>query len=174
MNAVTLEKLARYLDRDAWNYDVEPEAGLIRTSFRGDHAAYHCLILFDAEKNRVRFLIPNYLVVPAGKATAKVYQRLLEMNMQYIMMKFGFDPRDGEVRAEIDLPVDDGDVSYEAFRRCLFCLVSAADESYPELMQLIFGEAAPASSGEEGEQPTSDTPSGDASQEPPKPPRRRT
>ena len=37
---VTLDTLARYLDRDEWRYDMDPEGSCIRTGFRGDHATY--------------------------------------------------------------------------------------------------------------------------------------
>jgi len=43
------------------------------------------------------------------------------------------------VRAEIDVPVNDSNLSYEGFRRCLYCLLTAVDEEYPEMMRLMWG-----------------------------------
>jgi hypothetical protein len=139
---VTLDTLARYLDRDEWRYDMDPEGSCIRTGFRGDNATYRAMILFDAEKQRVRFIVPNYLNLAKVRDKSKVLERLMELNMQYILLKFGYDPADGEVRAEIDVPVNDTDLSYEGFRRCLYCLLTAADEEYPEMTRLMWGTAS--------------------------------
>jgi len=136
---VTLDTLARYLDRDEWRYDLDPEGSCIRTGFRGDHATYRAMVLFDAEKQRVRFIVPNYLNLTKIPDRARIIERLMELNMQYILLKFGFDPADGEVRAEIDVPVNDSNLSYEGFRRCLYCLLTAVDEEYPEMMRLMWG-----------------------------------
>ena len=136
---VSLDALARYLDRDEWRYDLDPEGSCIRTGFRGDHATYRAMILYDSEKERVRFIVPNYLNLSKIRSKERVLERLMELNMQYILLKFGYDPADGEVRAEIDIPVNDSNLSYEGFRRCLYCLLTAVDEEYPEMMRLMWG-----------------------------------
>ncbi|HYG75428.1 MAG TPA: YbjN domain-containing protein [Planctomycetota bacterium] len=154
---VTLDTLARYLDRDEWRYDLDPEGSCIRTGFRGDHATYRAMVLYDAEKHRVRFIVPNYLNLTKVQDKSRILERLMELNMQYILLKFGYDPADGEVRAEIDVPVNDSDISYEGFRRCLYCLLTAVDEEYPEMMRLMWGpEHTPKSKkskGSGGEEP---------------------
>jgi hypothetical protein len=155
---VTLDTLARYLDRDEWRYDLDPEGSCIRTGFRGDHATYRAMVLYDAEKHRVRFIVPNYLNLTKVQDKGRILERLMELNMQYILLKFGYDPADGEVRAEIDVPVNDSDLSYEGFRRCLYCLLTAVDEEYPEMMRLMWGAGGPPkggkkSSGGEGPAP---------------------
>src|SRR5258706_1399897 len=156
---VTLDALARYLDRDEWRYDLDPEGSCIRTGFRGDHATYRAMVLYDNEKQRVRFIVPNYLNLTKVRDKSRILERLMELNMQYILLKFGFDPADGEVRAEIDVPVNDSDLSYEGFRRCLYCLLTAADEEYPEMMRLMWGAGGAegrkgaAGSGKGGQEP---------------------
>jgi hypothetical protein len=137
---VTLDTLARYLDRDEWRYDLDSEGSCIRTGFRGDHATYRAMVLYDSEKQRVRFIVPNYLNLSKVKDKSRLLERLMELNMQYILLKFGYDPADGEVRAEIDVPVNDSDISYEGFRRCLYCLLTAVDEEYPVMMRLMWGD----------------------------------
>lgn len=145
---VTLDTLARYLDRDEWRYDMDPEGSCIRTGFRGDHATYRAMVLLDAEKQRVRFIVPNYLNLTKIADKTRILERLMELNMQYILLKFGYDPADGEVRAEIDVPVNDSNLSYEGFRRCLYCLLTAVDEEYPEMMRLMWGTSGKEKRGE--------------------------
>src|SRR5438477_12012317 len=145
---VTLDMLARYLDRDDWRYDLDPEGSCIRTGFRGDHGTYRAMVLFDAEKQRVRFIVPNYLNLTKITDKTRILERLMELNMQYILLKFGYDPADGEVRAEIDVPVNDSNLSYEGFRRCLYCLLTAVDEEYPEMMRLMWGDSPKGKRGE--------------------------
>jgi hypothetical protein len=140
---VTIDTLARYLDRDQWRYDLDPESSCIRTGFRGDHATFRAMVLLDVEKQRVRFIVANYLNLSKVAEKSLILERLMELNMQYIMLKFGYDPADGEVRAEIDVPVNDTEMSYEGFRRCLYCLLTAVDEEYPEMMRLMWGDERP-------------------------------
>jgi hypothetical protein len=159
---VTLDTLARYLDRDEWRYDMDVAGNCIRTGFRGDHATYRAMVLFDADKDRVRFIVPNYLNLTKVENRSRILERLMELNMQYILMKFGYDPQDGEVRAEIDVPVNDATMSYECFRRCLYCLLTAADEEYPDMMRLMWGEggAPKGGAGEGGEAGEDEGPGG--------------
>ena len=109
------------------------------------------MILYDNEKERVRFIVPNYLNLSKVSEKYRVLERLMELNMQYILLKFGYDPADGEVRAEIDVPVNDSDLSYEGFRRCLYCLLTAVDEEYPEMMRLMWGTDQHRKKGDEAE-----------------------
>ena len=97
------------------------------------------MVLYDSEKQRVRFIVPNYLNLSKVQDKARILERLMELNMQYILLKFGYDPADGEVRAEIDVPVNDSNLSYDGFRRCLYCLLTAVDEEYPQMMRLMWG-----------------------------------
>ena len=137
---VTIDALARYLDRDEWRYDLDPDTSCIRTGFRGEHTTFRAMVIYDPDKQRVRFIVPNYLNLGKVKDKSKILERLMYLNMQYILVKFGYDPADGEVRAEIDVPVNDTDLSYEGFRSCLYCLFTAVDEEYPEMMRLIYGQ----------------------------------
>ena len=138
-HAVTLEKLARYLERNDWSYSLVQESQLIRTSFRGKNAVFEVLIVFDDRRGRVRFVLPNLFVLPPNRVNAEILTELLALNMRFILVKFGYDPEDGEVRVEVDVPIEGGDLTFESFQRSLFSLLSVADEVHPKLSQLIYG-----------------------------------
>ncbi|MFH1377287.1 MAG: YbjN domain-containing protein [Planctomycetota bacterium] len=138
-HAVTLEKIARYLDRISWTYDIIEDSGFVRTGFRGKNAVFEVIIALDDRRARVRFLLPNLFVLSDDRLNDDVLKSLLELNMKYILIKFAYDSRDGEVRAEIDAPIDGGDLAFATFKQALFTLLATADEVYPTISNLIHG-----------------------------------
>lgn len=137
-HAVTLEKLARYLERNDWSYTLVEDNQLIRTSFRGKNAVFEVLIVLDDRRGRVRFVLPNLFVLQPTRVNLEILKELLVLNMRYILVKFGFDPEDGEVRVEVDVPIEGGDLTFESFQRSLFSLLSVVDEVHPLLSRLIY------------------------------------
>ena len=111
----------------------------MRTGYRGKNAVFEVIIALDDRRARVRFLLPNLFVLSDDRVNDDVLRALLELNMKYILIKFAFDSRDGEVRAEIDAPVDGGDLAFATFKQALFTLLATADECYPIISAMIHG-----------------------------------
>jgi hypothetical protein len=59
---------------------------------------------------------------------------------QLILGKFAYDPRDGEVRFSVDVPIDGNDLSYEQFQHCILVVVKTVEEYAPKLKAIAAGE----------------------------------
>jgi hypothetical protein len=59
---------------------------------------------------------------------------------QLILGKFAYDPRDGEVRFSVDVPIDENDLSYEQFQHCILVVVKTVEEYAPKLKAIAAGE----------------------------------
>lgn len=62
------------------------------------------------------------------------------INYRIILGKFAYDPRDGEVRFSVDIPIDENTVTYEQFEHCLGVAVKTVDEYAPKLRAIVKGQ----------------------------------
>jgi hypothetical protein len=148
---VTLELLKGYLERFGWSrYKAVDEPlekeGIIYTGWRSSEAAEGYTMAIDpmVEKNCLSFRVPKVLVAPRGTTPAERLAELLMamgfINLRIILGKFAYDPRDGEVRFSVDVPIDENDLSYEQFQHCILVVVKTVEEYAPKLKAIAAGE----------------------------------
>jgi len=148
---VTLELLKGYLERFGWSrYKVVDEPfekeGVIYTGWRSSEEAegYNMAIDPMVEKNCLSFRVPKILMAPRDTTpTERLAELLMAMgfiNYRIILGKFAYDPRDGEVRFSVDVPIDENDLSYEQFQHCLGVAVKMVEEYAPKLKAIAAGE----------------------------------
>lgn len=74
--------------------------------------------------------VPCAYRVPASCAhRAAAMQALLEVGYRAKMLRFGYDPNDGEVRASIELPLMDAELGAEQFMRALTAIPDLLDRN---------------------------------------------
>jgi hypothetical protein len=148
---VTLELLKGYLERFGWSrYKAVDEPlekeGIIYTGWRSSEApeGYNMAIDPMVEKNCLSFRVPKVLVAPRDTTPAERLTELLMamgfINYRIILGKFAYDPRDGEVRFSVDVPIDENDLSYEQFQHCMGVVVKMVEEYAPKLRAIVAGE----------------------------------
>ena len=148
---VTLELLKGYLERFGWHrYKAVDEPlekeGIIHTGWRSSEEAegYNMAIDPMVEKNCLSFRVSKVLVAPRETTPAERLADLLMamgfINYRIILGKFAYDPRDGEVRFSVDVPIDENDLSYEQFQHCLGIAVKTVEEYAPKLKAIAAGE----------------------------------
>jgi hypothetical protein len=148
---VTLELLKGYLERFGWSrYKAVDEPlekeGIIYTGWRSSEApeGYNMAIDPMVEKNCLSFRVPKVLVAPRDTTPAERLTELLMamgfINYLIILGKFAYDPRDGEVRFSVDVPIDENDLSYEQFQHCILVVVKTVEEYAPKLKAIAAGE----------------------------------
>lgn len=79
------------------------------------------------------------------------------INYRMILGKFAYDPRDGEVRFSLDIPIDEGALTYKQFAHCLRVTTAMVEEYYPKLRDILKGRMTAQQVVEE-ETPSSLTP----------------
>ena len=148
---VTLELLKGYLERFGWSrYKAVDEPfekeGIIYTGWRSSEEAegYNMVIDPMVEKNCLSFRVPKVLVAPRDTTPTEQLADLLVamgfINYRIILGKFAYDPRDGEVRFSVDMPIDENDLSYEQFQHCLGVTLKMVEEYAPKLKAIVAGE----------------------------------
>ncbi|HMP78559.1 MAG TPA: hypothetical protein PKD54_03850 [Pirellulaceae bacterium] len=133
--ATNIEQVAGYLDQLQLRYDRHPDQVSLITGFQTKHyvdSRGHngILLVITVEENGefIKFYAPGIYVYPPGPHTEAVMQTLL--NICYItkMLQFEYDPKDGEIRAMIEFPVEDSTLTQRQVARCIGALASFADQ----------------------------------------------
>lgn len=153
--ATSLSTLESYMLAEGLKYSVHED--YIRTSFAtdlyrdqdGDPSVF---IIARVEENGEYFklMAPNlYHYPPDGPNAAEVFRILLGVCWRSKLIKYEFDDRDGEIRAIVEFPLEDAQMSARQFLRCLNGLVQIIDEYHGAIAAAIAGAEASLDSAED-------------------------
>ncbi len=74
----------------------------------------------------LRLRIPYFLSCADFQDRAALLTKLMELNYSLKMLKFGYDPQDGEVTVSIEIPLEDNALTERQVHRCMYMLTSVA------------------------------------------------
>jgi hypothetical protein len=132
----TSDKIQAILDHHDIQYTALP-GGVIFTGFGTEH--YHDLagragvpifISIHEGGAYVSLDVPGAYHIPAKHPYRDAaFQALLEVEAQSKMLRFGYDPRDGEVRASVSLPLMDAELGDAQLLRALTAIPDLLDRN---------------------------------------------
>lgn len=119
----------------------------IRTSFATDvyrdqdgDGSVFIIARLDEDGEYFKLLAPNlYTYAPDGMDRADVFRVLLGVCWRSKLIKYEYDERDGEIRAIIEFPLEDGVLTKRQFLRCLNGLVQIVDEYHSAIASAMAG-----------------------------------
>ncbi|XFA73096.1 hypothetical protein RYO59_001334 [Thermosynechococcaceae cyanobacterium Okahandja] len=137
--AIALSRIAEYLRRHQLNFKLNADTHQIITGVNGDHLERFIVIIeLDEEGEFFKLYAPNLLPgIKHHRFKDAILQTLLCISWQTKMLQWEYDPSDGEVRAIIEFPVEDGTLTERQFFRCLGALVEIVDTTVPRLRQIV-------------------------------------
>jgi hypothetical protein len=133
-----LNEIAQYLDHRNWKYVVEEPKSRIVTGAKAENVEQFVIViqlLRDGES--VQIYVPQLLNVKDSVFKGVLFQSILSFLWNYYLVRFEYDPRDGEVRASIDLLVEDNTLTERQFDRALSLLIEVVDTHLMPRMQTI-------------------------------------
>lgn len=147
--ATSLEQIQVFLDEYDLRYhvDEEREAILIgfgidpdETTFRDRQGEPHVgLVIRPRERGEfLSIFCPWAWNLDGCPHKASVFEAAAAIQGRYKMLRFDYDPTDGELRPNVELPVEDGDLTSQQFHRlmqCLFCGIQRFDRVIRHAMQ---------------------------------------
>jgi hypothetical protein len=136
--ATTLDTIAQYLDNRNWKYVAEEAKSRIVTGVKGENVEEFVIViqlLRDGES--VQIYVPQLLNVQDSVFKGVLFQSMLSFLWDYYLVRFEYDPRDGEVRASIDLLLEDSTLTERQCDRALSVLVEVVDTHLMPRMQAI-------------------------------------
>lgn len=120
----TLEQIARYLDRSHLEYEIDFERSCIVSAH-----SFPFPILIDLKEDGryLELAVPQVLQVQHHIYKGVLLQTLLAISWETKMLRWEYDPMDGEIRASVILPLEDAILTEYQFNRCLNTLVQLVD-----------------------------------------------
>lgn len=142
--ATTLEKISEMLTRMDIRHHVDHERNLILTGtatnvYEDGEGRKALMILIGLEENGefIKFMVPHCYEYREGPHKEAVFQSCLMVSYETKMVQFEYDPEDGEVRAIIEFPLEDAELTERQLRRCLTSLVLILDEYHDMIATAI-------------------------------------
>jgi hypothetical protein len=135
-----IDELAKHLDAEGLRYQRRPEAGDLLTGFRMNayrdpqgNPVLRLVVRTENEGTFLRVFAPFVYDLKGCAHRDAAFQALLVANYRTNMVQFEFDPNDSEVRASVEVPVEDATVTQRQLRAVLHGMATVVDEVDPFL-----------------------------------------
>ncbi|NJN48967.1 MAG: hypothetical protein HC805_03180 [Alkalinema sp. RL_2_19] len=152
--AATLEQIAGYLDKKGWKYRIDEETSRIhlRGSMRKRSSNFLIIIQLDEEGEFFEVYAPRVITgVKEHPYKSEILQTMLCISWETKMLQWEYDPADGEIRAIIEFPLEDAELTERQFNRCLYSLVQLVDELALPRLQMVMATGEDPGDVHEGE-----------------------
>lgn len=151
MTQVTLQMMREYLERFGWSrYQAVDEPfekeGILRTGWRSSEESDGYVMSIDpmVEKGCLSFKVHQILSAPMDSTPrdrlSDLWLAMNYLNFRIILGKFSYDPRDGEVRFSVDMPIDENTFTYEQFVHAMGVAIKTVEQYAPRLQAIVKGK----------------------------------
>jgi hypothetical protein len=129
--AIKMDDLRKMLDKEGLKYFLAPDRPMVMIGGTGLFGFYQFTVGLFHDGQFLQFRTMQYLQCPADHPHAPAVLRLLgELDYQLRLVKFGWDPRDGEIMVYADHLIGDGKITQEQLSRMLHMFMPAIDLNY--------------------------------------------
>lgn len=136
--ATTLNAIAPHLDSRNWKYAVDSSKSRIVTGVKAKNVEnFFIVIQLLRDGKSVQIYVPQLLNIKDHVYKGVAFQSLLNLMWECNSLRFEYDSKDGEVRATIDLLLEDAPLTLQQFNSALSFLVDAVDSLMMPRMQTI-------------------------------------
>jgi hypothetical protein len=133
-----LPELRELLETEGLRYYLIPDQEGVMLTVKGTEAKYQFKILLELDNEFLQFRSIDYLHCPMDHPNlGPTLQVLGEINYRLRLLKFGWDPTDGEIAVYADLWMVDSVITQEQFSRMVNVYMSIIDDEYVRLVAAI-------------------------------------
>lgn len=134
----TLARIEAYLDAWNWNYIVDQANSRIITAVRSEVLNPFQIVIQLKEQGRFcRIYVPRLLQFHRHPYRELLLSTLLSLSWETKMLRWEYDSLGGEVRAGIELPLEDAELESAQFYRCISSLVQLLQDALPRLNSVM-------------------------------------
>jgi hypothetical protein len=136
--ALTRAELQKLVEGEGLRYFLDPTRDALMVGCRGLHGRYQFVMLLEVGGTFLQMRTISYHQCPADHPHARqVLEALGRINYEVRLVKFGYDPSDGEIVAYADLWIMDNTVTQAQLSRMLGNYLPTLDLCYPRLVQTM-------------------------------------
>jgi hypothetical protein len=140
--AISIQTIAACLNSFEWRYTQDVEKSVIHTGIKAENVENFQIMIQVAEEGEfLQIWVPQLLQVKDHVFKGVLFQTLLHISYQTKLLRFEYDPSDGEVRVSIEIPIEDGNFTERQLWRCLQALAFVDRQVMPRLQAVLaYGE----------------------------------
>lgn len=137
--AANVQQIGKYLDNLGWEYRIDGEEDRIITGVEADNIEDFLIVVqLDEEGKFFRLFAPQVLSgIQEHPHKAAILQTMLSISWETKMLQWEYDPSDGEIRAIIEFPLEDSNLTEKQFNRCLTGLIQLVDSVAMPRLQAV-------------------------------------
>jgi hypothetical protein len=124
--STTLEHVAEILDRADISFDLDIDAGLLRTVWMRNEVPVSLLVLLFESGELVQLRAPALLRATSDETKPLLFRAMLQMAYEMRLVQFEYDPADGEVATCIDIALEDAALTDRQLLRCCSALLEVS------------------------------------------------
>lgn len=125
---ISLKDLKSLAEGEDLRYFLSPDGTALLAGFGGLTGNYQVLMKVEIDGRFLQFRTLGYTACPADHPHLEVVLKILgHLNYERRLVKFGWDPSDGEIVAYADMWVEDGKVTQKQFKAIMSTFLPAID-----------------------------------------------
>ena len=136
----SLEQISTYLDHRDLAYEVRDKQSLLVVDVPTDDPEPLIVVVkLEEEGDFIKVFVPQVVAgVKDHPHKTAILQTMLIISWETKMLQWEYDPSDGEIRAIIEFPLEDAQLSERQFDRCFDGLVEmVSDWALPRLQEVM-------------------------------------
>ena len=136
--ATTLAHIASFLDRRGWRYHLEPQKNHILTGVKSEQVDdFLIAIQLQEEGEYLSLFAPQLLYLKDHVYKGVAFQTMLAIAWEVKMLRWEYDPSDGEVRTSVGVALEDAPLTEKQFNRLLNGLIQLTNEGIERLKVVL-------------------------------------
>ena len=137
--ATTLSNIAQHLDSLEWTYEIDEAKSHIVTGVKAENVERFIIVIQLLQNGEiVKVYTPQLLNIKDHVFKGVLFQAMLGLMWEYSLVRFEYDPRDGDICASIDLLLEDTSLSQKQLDYALRVLVEAIDDyAMPRIKEIL-------------------------------------
>lgn len=140
--AVTLQEISGWLDNIGLKHDIKEDDSKIITAMNQDR--FMGITIEVEEDGELLQIYSNLLIGEENKSlkvkehehSGLVLQHMLKINYDTKFGTWEFDPKDGEIRFAVEIPLEDAKMTEKQFKR-IISVIAQSEDGFAELLKIM-------------------------------------
>lgn len=148
--ATTLAEVGEFLQRRGWRYHQEPERNRIITGVNSDEVDQFIIVVeLQEDGEYLSLFAPQLLYIKDHIYKGVAFQTMLAIAWEVKLLRWEYDPSDGEVRTSVGIALEDAPLTEKQFNRLLSGLINLTEQGMKRLKAVLATGNDPGSEGKE-------------------------
>jgi hypothetical protein len=136
--SATLDQIAGFLDNRGWRYRPEPQKQRILTGVKSEQVDDFLIVIQLREDGEYLSLFaPQLLFLKDHVFKGVAFQTMLEIAWEVKLLRWEYDPSDGEVRTSVVMALGDAPLTEKQFNRLLSGLIQLTEQGVERLKVVL-------------------------------------